>query len=171
MKKIVKVLYVVLFFAALAVPSLVFFGVKETWRKLYGWETVPAAPAFTAKGFADRSFQKTFSERFAKTFVPRTFFFVNVMQLHDWMNLGLFHYGYNRTLVEGEKGVLFEMPYVRFHLEHDRRTPKARYGRVLAKLREFDAYCASIGAEFVFLSMPDKPQVYPEYLPKWYRWF
>ena len=171
MKKIVKVLYAVLFIAALAVPSLVFFGVKETWRKLYGWETVPAAPAFTAKGFADRSFQKTFSERFAKTFVPRTFFFVNVMQLHDWMNLGLFHYGYNRTLVEGEKGVLFEMPYVRFHLEHDRRTPKSKYDRVLAKLREIDAYCTSIGAEFVFLPMPDKPQVYPEYLPKWYRWF
>lgn len=171
MHKIIKVLYAIIFFLALAVPSLTFFGVKETWRTLYGWESTPAQPTFTIKSFRDRSFQKVFTERFAKTFIPRTFFFVNVMQLHDWMNFGLFHYGYNRSLIEGENGILYEMPYVRFHLEHDRQTPKSKYDKVLAKLQEIDAFCASNGADFVFLSMPDKPQVYPEYLPKWYRWF
>jgi len=171
MNRILKVVYIVIFLAALAVPSLCFFGVKETWRKLYGVERIPDAPKFTLAGFADRSFQKDFSERFAKTFIPRTLFFVNVMQLHDWVNFGCFHYGYNRTLIEGRDGVLFEMPYVRFHIEFDRKTPKSKYDAALAKLREFDAYCASIGAQFVFISMPDKPQVYPEYLPSWYRWF
>ncbi len=171
MNRIARICYLLLFAAAMALPCLTFFGVKETWRRLYGWESIPDAPKFTWAGFADRSFQNVFAERFAKTFIPRTLFFVNAMQLHDWVNFGQFHYGYNGTLIEGRNGVLFEKPYIDFHLRHDRATPKAKYDRALSKLREIDAYCKSIGAEFVFISMPDKPQVYPEYLPRWLGWF
>ena len=41
----------------------------------------------------------------------------------------------------------------------------------MKKLKEVDAFCRSIGVDFVFVPMADKPQLYPEYLPAWLDWF
>ena len=170
MKRTLKVLYVTVLLAALAAPSLVFFGAKESWHNLYGVEAKPKVPEFSCTNLANRAFQDAFTENFAKTFFLRKTFFTTAMQLRDWANFGKFHYGYHFSIADGEEGVLMEKPYMRFHLDF-KGFDKAKYAKVIAKLKELDGFCQSIGADFAFLAWPDKAQAYPEYLPRWYHWF
>ena len=81
MNRFLKIAYLVIFFTALALPSLHFFGVKESWHKIYGAERIPALPALTLKGFVDRSYQSTLTEHFSKAFFLRSTFYTTSRQI------------------------------------------------------------------------------------------
>jgi len=171
MVKTLKLFLCVLFFAFLAVPTLYFLGAKEDFVKLAGWEKKIDIPACCVSNLMSRAFQSAFTENYAKNFFLRKTFLCTSYQLRDWANFGLFHAGYNGSIVEGKKGVLYERPYSSFHLSCPRPAGKAKYASVLKLLKEVDAYCTSNGVDFVYILMPDKQQLYPEFLPSWYDWF
>ena len=177
MNRMLKITYLVVFFVVLALPSLHYFGAKESWHKIWGWERIPENPSFTLKSFADRSYQTTLTEHFSKAFFLRNTFYTTARQINEIANFGLFHSaGYAGGTIEGKAfddrhvGVIFEDPYAKYHLGCERPFNPKRYDSVIALLREIDAFCRTNGADFVFQSMPDKLQAYPEYLPDWMKW-
>ena len=170
--RILKIALAVLFFALLALPLLRFVGARETWTDLAGWERPVELPKLSLSTFTNRQFQSALTEEYSKKFFLRQSALKTALQLKDWANLGLFHAGYSESIHEGRDGVLFERPYAEFHFgEPDRPLDRAKYAKVLGTLKEIDAYCRSIGAAFVYVTVPDKGQVYPEYQPRWYDWF
>ena len=170
MNRFLKTLLCVVFFGALAVPTLFFFGAREDFVHLYGWEKKATPQPLTLENFKTRKFQDAFVETFSKQFFLRRTFLKTAYQLREWTNFGLFHYGYNQSIMEGKDEFLFERPYSQFHLRCPRPAGKGKYEKVLVLLKEIDAYCTSIGADFVFATVPDKQQLYPEYLPWWHQW-
>ena len=170
MNKILKVLFCIVFFACLAAPALYLFGAHDNFVHLFGWEKKVTPPPLTVESFRTRQYQDAFTESYAKQFFLRRTFLKTAYQIREWMNFGLFHYGYNQSIMEGKDEFLFERPYSQFHLRCPRPAGRQKYEKVLALLKEVDAYCTSIGAEFVFATVPDKQQLYPEYLPWWHQW-
>lgn len=171
MDKKMKIAYFVLVAILLAVPSLHFMGAREKWVDLAGWEKRADIVPLSFVSYTNRAFQTSFTENFSKSFFLRKTFLKTALQIRDFLNLRMFHYGYNSSVMEGRDGVLFEKPYLKFHLQADRSGDTNKYASVMGVLKEMDAFCRSIGADFVFLPMPDKPQVYEEYLPIWLDWF
>ena len=178
MNRFLKVAYLVFFFTALALPSLHFLGAKETWRKIYGAERIPDLPALTFRGFVDRSYQSMLTEHFSKAFFLRNTFYTTQRQINEAANFGLFHpagYKGNKT-IEGKAfdargvGVIFEGPYLNYHLRCKRDLKPEGFDRTVALLKDFDEFCRMNGMDFVFQSVPDKPQTYPDYLPEWVKW-
>ena len=171
MGKAMKIVYFVLIAVLLAIPALHFFGAREDWTKLYGWEKKTEVVPFTYASYTNRTFQTSFAEDFSKNFFMRKTFLRTSLQIWDVLNLRTFHHGYNSSIMEGRGGILFEKPYLKFHLEADRSGDTNKYASVMNTLKKMDAFCRSIGADFVFFPMADKPQAYPEYLPAWLGWF
>ncbi len=171
MVKAMKIVYFVLVATLLAIPALHFFGAKEGWTKLYGWEKGTKVVPFTYASYTNRTFQTSFTEDFSKNFFMRKTFLRTSLQIWDAFNLRTFHHGYKCSIMDGRDGILFEKPYLKFHLEADRSGDTNKYASVMKKLKEVDAFCRSIGVDFVFVPMADKPQAYPEYLPTWLDWF
>ena len=178
MNRFLKIVYLVFFFTALALPALHFFGAKETWHRISGAERIPDAPTLTFKGFVDRSYQSTLTEHFSKAFFLRNTFFTTQRQVSEAANFGLFHtagYKGNKT-IEGKAfdarnvGVIFEGPYLNYHLRCARDLKPEGFDRTLALLKDFDEFCRTNGMDFVFQSIPDKPQAYADYLPDWVKW-
>lgn len=169
MDRLFRILLATVFFAALALPMLHLFGVKEEWARIYGYERRTGMPTFSFSSYTNLAYQTEFSEHFSKGFFLRKTFLRTSMQLHDWANFGLFHYGYG--VLDGRGGVLFETPYAQFHLDRCREANPGKYAKVLASLKELNRQCKAMGADFVFLSLPDKLQLYPELLPRWLGWF
>ena len=172
MVRILNILLFITFFSALALPPFRYFGAKESWpaAQLAGVEYSAKVPALTLDTYTNRQFQTAFTEDFSKNFFLRKTFLKTALQLHDWMNLGLFHYGYHCSILEGRDGVIFEKPYAKYHLEDVRGAGMEKYGRSLAAVKELDEFCRSVGADFIYLLMPDKSQVYEDYLPRWLGW-
>ena len=171
MVKSMKIAYFVLVALLLAVPPLCFMGAREGWVELAGWEKrVDVAPLSFAS-YTNRTFQTSFTENFSKSFFLRKTFLKTSLQIRDFFNLCQFHCGYNSSVMDGRDSVLFEKPYLKFHLQVDRSGDTGKYASVMKKLKEVDAFCRSIGADFVFMPMADKPQLYEEYLPAWLGWF
>ena len=171
MVKAMKVAYFVLVAALLAAPPLYFFGARDSWVDLAGWEKIPKVVPFTFAGYTNRTYQTSFTECFSKSFFMRRTFLRTSLQIWDAFNLRTFHHGYKRSIMDGRDGILFEKPYLKFHLEVDRSGDTRKYDSVMKKIKEVDAFCRSIGADFVFVPMADKPQAYEEYLPAWLYWF
>ena len=171
MNKFLKIVYCIVFFALVATPTLYFFGAKEPWTFVSGWESKADVPAFTFSGFASREYQTSFTERYAKKFFPRATFLRTAYQLREYSNFGLFHYGYGNSILEGRDGILFERPYAEFHLTCPRPGGKAKYAEVMDVVGDMNGFCRTNGIFFAFVTMPDKLQAYPEYLPRWFDWF
>ena len=171
MVKCLKFVFCLVFFAALALPSLHLFGVKEDWIKLGGYETRTKAVPFTFANVTNRTYQSTATEDYAKSFFLRKTFLTTAYELKDWLNFGLCHYGNSGSMINGRGAVLFERPYAKYHLGRDDHFDPKEYEKGIAKLREIDDFCQSIGADFVYLLMPDKFQTYPELMPPWFHWF
>ena len=169
--KALKVVYCVVFFALIAAPLLYFTSLKEDWTKIYGWESYPPVASLTYTNYTSRAFQTSFTEDFSKRFFLRKTLLRTSYQLREWMNFGTFHYGYACSILDGRDGVLFERPYTSFHLTIDNPLPKERFEPVLETVSEMDAFCKTNGIAFIFFPQADKPQLYPEYLPKWFDWF
>ena len=177
MMRSLKVAFLVVFFAALALPALHFLGVEESWHKIYGAERVPKAPEITFRGFADRSYQSKLTEHFSKAFFLRHTFYTTARQINEIANFGLFHAaGYAGGTIEGKAfdargvGVIFEDPYARYHLVCKRPFRPERFAKSIALLKDFDAFCRTNGMDFVFQAVPDKLQAYPDYVPDWMKW-
>ena len=171
MVRAMKIVYFAMVAALLSIPALHFFGAREEWTKLHGWEKNTRAVPFTFASYTNRTFQTSFAEDFSKNFFMRKTFLRTSLEIWDMFNLRMFHHGYKCSIMEGRGGILFEKPYMKFHLEADRSGDKAKYASVMKKLKELDAFCRSIGADFMFMPMADKPQAYAEYLPIWLDWF
>ena len=176
MNRVLKITYLCIFFVALAVPSLHFFGVKESWHKIYGAERTPSIPLLTFKSFADRSYQSTLTEHFSKAFFLRNTFYSTQRQINELANLGLSHpVGYKGKTIEGKVfdernvGIIFEEAYVQYHLRCARNLKPEGFDRTIALLKDFDEFCRTNGMDFVFQSVPDKPQTYADYLPAWLK--
>ena len=177
MMRLQKVVFLVIFFAALALPALHFLGVEESWHRIYGSERVPKAPDFTFKGFVDRSYQSTLTEHFSKAFLLRHTFYTTARQINEIANFGLFHAaGYAGGTIEGKPfdargvGVIFEDPYAKNHLLCKKPFKPERFAKSIALLKDFDAFCRTNGMDFVFQAVPDKLQAYPDYVPDWMKW-
>ena len=170
MVKALKVALCAVFFTTLLLPCLYLLGAKEDWIKLAGVENPTAVPALSLATFTNRQFQTAATEDFSKRFFLRKTCLKTALQIRDWLNFGQFHYGYNCSLLEGRDGVLFEKPYTAYHLERDRAADRAKYAKAISSVKAVDDFCRSIGADFVYLLVPDKSQVYPEYLPRWIGW-
>ena len=171
MVKTMKIVYFVLIATLLAAPLLYFFGARDSWVELAGWEKGTKVVPFTFAAYTNRTYQTSFTEDFSKHFFPRRTFLRTSLQIWDLINLRTFHHGYKCSIMDGRDGVLFEKPYLKFHLEADRSGDTAKYDSVMKKVKQMDAFCRSIGADFVFVPMADKPQAYEEYLPAWLDWF
>ena len=171
MVKALKITFCVLVFTLLSLPILSPFGWKEDWVSLAGWERKTKVPEMTFGNFTNRTFQTAFTEDFSKRFYLRRTFLRTAYELRDWSNFGQFHYGYANSILEGREGVLFERPYADYHLTCPRPGGTEKYAEVLKTLGEVNGFCASNGVDFVCLLLPDKLQLYPEYLPSWLNWF
>jgi len=171
MKRFFEILLCVVFFSLCLGPVLYLFGAREKWTKIYGWEREVKVPGLSWTTFADRSFQNLFTENFAKNFFLRKTYLRTALQMREWANFGLFHYGYSCSILEGREGVIYEKPYADFHLKCPRPGGKAKYAEALKALKDMSDFCHTNGADFVFMPMPDKLQAYPEFLPRWFGWF
>ena len=176
MNRFLKIIYLVFFFAALAVPAFHFLGATESWHRIYGAERVPELPTMTFRGFVDRSYQSTLTEHFSKAFFLRNTFYSTQRQINEFANLGLSHpVGYKGKTIEGKVfdernvGIIFEEAYVQYHLRCVRNLKPEGFGKTIALLKDFDEFCRTNGMDFVFQSVPDKPQTYADYLPTWLR--
>lgn len=167
MNRFLKVLLCIVFFTALGLPLLRLVGAKETWLKIYGWEKKAELPEFTWQNLTNRTFQSVSTDEFAKEFFMRKFYLKTALQLRDWLNFKQFHYGYSGSIVEGRDGILFETPYTKYHLESPRAFDRKKYTSVFKLLHEIDDWCATNGADFVYVLIPDKSQVYEDYYPKY----
>lgn len=170
MGKICKILFCLVFFAALALPPMRFLGLTHEFTKLHGHEVPVELPALSVASLRDRTFQDAATALFARRFFLRDVCVKTAYQIREATNFGKFHYGFRATLMDGRDGVLFERPYLQFHKTCPRPGGRAKYAKALETLREIDAFCASNGAHFVAMLFPDKPQAYPEYLPGWLGW-
>ena len=74
MVKAMKIAYFVLVATLLAIPALSFFGAKEGWTKLYGWEKSTKVVPLTYASYTNRTFQTSFTEDFSKNFFMRKTF-------------------------------------------------------------------------------------------------
>ena len=170
MTRILRIAFCIVFFTTVALPALVLVGVRDVGTKLAGWEAKTGVPELTLAGFTNRTFQTAATEDFSKRFFLRKTCLRTSLQLRDWMNFGLFHYGYRGSLLEGRDGILFERPYQTYHLEGVRTPERTKYEKAFATLREMNEFCRAIGSDFAYFLMPDKSQIYPEYLPRWIDW-
>jgi len=171
MNKALKIVFASVFFALLALPTLHYFGVKEDWTPLYGWERKVGIPELTFAGFTNRTYQAQLTEEYSKYFFLRKTFLKTTLQWRDWLNLEKFHYGYSASILEGPTGVLFERPYTEYHLEGDNPLEPKKYAEVMKTIHEIDDWCKTNGADFIYVLIPDKEQVYQEYLPTWFHTF
>ena len=129
MNKFLKVLFCIVFFACLVAPALYLFGAHDNFVHLYGWEKKVTPPPLTVESFRTRQYQDAFSESYAKQFFLRRTFLKTAYQIREWMNFGLFHYGYNQSIMEGKDEFLFERPYSQFHLRCPRPAGRKKYTR------------------------------------------
>ena len=132
MNKFLKVLFCIVFFACLAAPALYLFGAHDNFVHLFGWEKKVTPPPLTVESFRTRQYQDAFTESYAKQFFLRRTFLKTAYQIREWMNFGLFHYGYNQSIMEGKDEFLFERPYSQFHLRCPRPAGRQKYEKVLA---------------------------------------
>jgi len=93
MNKALKIVFASVFFALLALPTLHYFGVKEEWTPLYGWERKVGIPELTFAGFTNRTYQAQLTEEYSKYFFLRKSRLIFKWGSRDW------HQGINRNRV------------------------------------------------------------------------
>ena len=86
MVKSMKIVYFVLIATLLVLPALYFFGAKEDWTKLYGWEKNTKVVPFTFASYTNRTYQTSFTEDFSKNFFMRKTFLRTSLQIWDIFN-------------------------------------------------------------------------------------
>ncbi|MBO7407676.1 MAG: hypothetical protein J6V14_08590 [Clostridia bacterium] len=81
---------------------------------------------------------------------------------------GLFHASGNPDVIVGREGWLFYAPTLNDYLGSGGLTD-AELDAVARRLAAVRDYCAAQGAEFIFVCVPNKNTVYPEYMPAYLR--
>ena len=112
MVKAMKIAYFVLVATLLAIPALSFFGAKEEWTKLYGWEKSTKVVPLTYASYTNRTFQTSFTEDFSKNFFMRKTFLRTSLEIWDVFNLRTFHHGYKCSIMDGRDGDEEDTSYI-----------------------------------------------------------
>lgn len=81
---------------------------------------------------------------------------------------GLFGASGNPDVIIGREGWLFYAPTLNDYLGSGGLTD-AELDAIARRLAEVRDYCAAQGAEFIFVCVPNKNTVYPEYMPAYLR--
>ncbi len=169
MKKFEKLIFVILFFAILLLPTMIFFGVKENFCKLKGTEHRVEMPKFTYKGYYDSTYQKRYEEYFAKKFFLRNTCMKTKNQIYDFINFGKVHSGYSGKVIEGKDDVLIEAPYLSPYFT-DSKVCEIGHEAELTNLSKLAKRFNELDIDFIVVLAPDKVGMYPEYVSDFHQW-
>ena len=169
--RMAKSVFCIAVFVMCSLPLLVFLNVKERFTDLYGFEPPKAdMPPLSIRTFADRTFQKSFEDNYARNFFLRKTFLKTRNTLCDYINLSMFHEAYNHTIHEGRGNVLYEVGYLAFHLQA-RDPGMMRENPTMNLLKKAVLRFAEIGVDVVFVLTPDKVTMYPDEIPAYVNMF
>ena len=146
-----------LHYIALPIPSLGLSGkVKKEVSK----------PDFTLLSFLDGKYQ----ENLEKWFKRDSGIWPYLVRTENQLNFSLFKLAstnYKSTVVVGKDNNLIERSYIRAANDLDSATAE-RLTKKVNKLKELQDLFESKGAAFIVMISPNKPALYPEFLPEAY---
>lgn len=159
MKKTLCLVFVLLFFALLAVPGVAFLSGYEA-RNL---ENRPLAreASLVARGKANLSFPADFDGWWGDHFGLRE----EMVTAFHALTMAVFRDTLNKKVVVGKEDYLFYSETMDDYLGINRMSGE-EIQKAAAVLRLEREYCESLGMAFVFMAAPNKNTVYPEYMPE-----
>src|SRR5678816_2513461 len=123
----------------------------------------PLQPSWTLSGWASGDFQRRFDRWFAAVVEPRGW----VIPLTNQVYYDVFakSHMYDRTIVIGRAGALYEREYVAAWCGADEPAPAAALAEIAARAGAFHHHLAGEGKVLLVLVTPSKASVMAEYLP------
>ena len=123
----------------------------------------PLQPSWTLSGWANGDFQRRFDRWFAAVVEPRGW----VIPLTNQIYYDVFakSHMYDRTIVIGRAGALYEREYVAAWCGADEPAPAAALAEVAARAGALHSHLAKEGKVLLVLVTPNKASVMTEHLP------
>ncbi len=87
---------------------IIFSWVLYSTRAPFGFVEKVATPQFSLEGFLDCNYQKTAEKYLARKIPSLKYLLYLKNDIYDLLNFGFFHAGYDRTIIQGKDGILFE---------------------------------------------------------------
>ena len=159
MKKPLCLIFVLLFFAVLAVPGVAYLSGYEAQNL----ENRPLAreASLVSRGKVNLSFPAEFDDWWGDHFGLRE----EMVTAFHALTMAVLRDTLNKKVVVGKGDYLFYSETMNDYLGVNRMSDED-IQKAAAVLRLEREYCRSLGMEFVFMAAPNKNTVYPEYMPE-----
>lgn len=150
--KVLKIIYIVLFFLALAVPGLMTLAQK---RQSIGNEDKAELTEMNYLNFTQK-----FDAFFSKNFGLRS----ELVELNNRLKYNIFGESGEKSVIAGRDGWLFYQSALHDYNGEDMLTPE-QIDEIADSLKNAQDYAVSKGVRFVFAVAPNKMEIYGEYMP------
>ena len=154
-----RVLTVVLFGVAIALPAIDSVWQIDSTPRPIDTRTRIAKPSLDWAYSTIAEFPARYTQYYEDEFGFRS----GLYRMNQWFNLNAFRVTGTDDAVYGSDGWLFYRPEIETDFQPlDERT----LDQIVAKLGSYDSWLKSRGVQFVFMVVPNKSTIYPEYLPR-----
>ena len=153
-------IFIVCFIVICAVPGALAPFVQSGATK----EELSSFPEFIEDGKYNINFFREFDTWFSEHFAFRA----QLVTVRSLMIGKVFKTSADADVIMGSNDMLYYTPTADDYLDTDLLSDAA-IANLGHTLRLIQSYCAENGATFVFTMAPDKPSIYPEYMPKYFR--
>jgi alginate O-acetyltransferase complex protein AlgJ len=152
---------IVLFLAALVVPTVAtLVGAKEEVSETE-FRTLAPPPEWRWDLDVVDTWPSEFESYYDDHFALRTF----ALERYNWLRLGFFGISPTDSVIVGKGGWL----YLAQGTEKFEPLTDAELGRWEIDLDERRDWLATRGTKYLFVAVPDKPDIYPEFMPEVHR--
>ncbi len=160
MKKSVPLrIFIVLFILVCALPAALAPFLRAGSTK----EQLSRFPAFIEDGKYNFEFFREFDTWFSEHFALRA----QLVTARSKMLAKVLHTSGDEDVILGSEGMLYYTPTADDYL-HTALLPDTAIKNVAHNIRLIRDYCEGNGTAFIFTFAPDKPTIYPEYMPENY---
>ena len=129
-----------------------------TGRNTLGEIPLSAGVPFKFKTYWDGSWQKYVEQRRDRDFGLRNTIVRLNNIIYDWFNLGLFHYSYNKNILQGKGGVIFEKGYMfsQFNWSYEKSAPWNIAETNVKSIKILSDRLGDLGVKTIFVLFPNK---------------
>ncbi len=161
MKKTTKIIYIVVFFAAILAPLLLTLGGIKSPN--YEKRTLAEAPVLVTEEGINKAYTQDFDDYFSDNFALRPYFVTAYAKLVS----GVFGTSVSPKVVIGQNDFLYFSETLPTYQGQDLLTDE-ELKQICEKLKRHQDALEAQGKAFFFTVAPDKNTIYPEYMPSRY---
>jgi hypothetical protein len=167
--RIFLIAFIIIF---LSLPLTYFVGVEDK-TIIHGVETAVEKPTLQNQKYHNRSYQKAYDVWWNNNFMFRKVMLKTKNQIYDWLNLGQFHSGYSRYIIQGKHKNLLELGYLMtaYLAEFDDDNGRNNLNNIACKLAYIQSELKIRNIDFLFVLAPSKVRTFPETVPNRYLYF